>query len=290
MTHVKEGTLIFRRRLGDGLSEQEPLPSERNYIGAIKVDEKAVLSFTRKSEDGDYIENVLYYKQILGGHIGHGYGAIGANGYTHEPSTDGTIEFKKGYYEIAATHNSFQGDLIIGDDSGDPTHLKISGGIGTVMKTFDGNTASAASYYHNLYTGNIDIKGVNDVLEFSYKGDYQFDIELIPKRNMNESIVSLFLDRDTGEQVYWFSSDKRIGRTIMPKRDQAISIHLELQNIFPVGIFSLRISMKTPARSIEYVYVGDVMQFEIDQNPKDIWNIHWRPHEKFSVIDGNGDA
>jgi autotransporter-associated beta strand protein len=166
-THVAEGKLVVNQGLGNG-TPSGGQTFARDYIGAIKVDKDATLRFTMNSGDGG---------QRLGGHIGQDYDTNTANGYAYMPEKpDGTIEVNGGYYEIAAARNSFQGNLSIGEggEYADPTRLNISGGIGTVRETFDGGTRFEASYYHNRYTGNINILGANDVVEFSYKGDYQY--------------------------------------------------------------------------------------------------------------------
>jgi hypothetical protein len=171
-THVKQGRLVVVDGLGNGGEEFEfkdiigvTRTSDRNYIGAIKVDKNATLRFTGQfTGDG----------QRLGGHIGQDYNTTAdSDGYTYTPAAeDGTIEVNGGYYEIAAARNSFQGKLIIGESNSSSTHLNISGGIGTIKETFDGGTSFEASYYHNRYAGDMDIKGAS-VLEFSYNGDYQ---------------------------------------------------------------------------------------------------------------------
>lgn len=113
----------------------------------------------------------------------------------------------------------------------------------------------------------------------------KFNVELMPKENIDGSIVSLFIDRDTGEQVYRFSSDEKTGKVFNFKRGHKIKIDLELQDIFPNGIFSLRISVKNQDRTREFASVGDLAIFEIDRRleNRSQWDIHWRPDEKFSI-------
>jgi hypothetical protein len=64
--------------------------------------------------------------------------------------------------------NPFQGDLNVIAGI-----LKITGPLGTEAETFDGGTALEATYYHARYKGGMHI-GAGGVLEFAYKGDYQY--------------------------------------------------------------------------------------------------------------------
>lgn len=111
-----------------------------------------------------------------------------------------------------------------------------------------------------------------------------FDIVLTPKKDIDDAIISLFIDRDTGEQVYRFSSDEKTGEASNLRKNKQMHIKLNLQNIFPNGIFTLRVSIKKSDRTEEYALFGNVASFEVDNaNRRSEWDIHWRPHEEFSV-------
>ncbi|MDR1497012.1 MAG: hypothetical protein LBS59_01170 [Puniceicoccales bacterium] len=172
-TRVKEGHLTVQSGLGNSgeglefaysVGSSGPLTSTRNYNGAIEIETGAMLTFVNTASD--YANG-----QRLGGHIGHGYGEIGADGYTHAASIDGKLDFNGGYIEIAGERNSFQGSLNVRSDGGVPSnaYLKISGGIGTIAETFDGT----ATYYHNRFAGEIRIHQ-NATVEFANNNDYQY--------------------------------------------------------------------------------------------------------------------
>lgn len=109
-----------------------------------------------------------------------------------------------------------------------------------------------------------------------------FSIVMTPQKNLSDVTISLFLDRDTGEQVYRFSSDERVGHSSNLKKGIPVKLKLRLQNIFPNGIFTFRLSIKSADRTREYALVGNVASFEIDNaNRQSEWDIHWRPHEEF---------
>ena len=112
----------------------------------------------------------------------------------------------------------------------------------------------------------------------------KFEVTLTPKKDIKDAIVSLFIDRDTGEQVYRFSSDEKTGRVSSFKKDLPMYITLNLQNIFPSGIFTLRVSIKKSDRTEEYALLGNIASFEIDNaNRQSEWDIHWRPQEEYTI-------
>lgn len=111
------------------------------------------------------------------------------------------------------------------------------------------------------------------------------NIGITPKVDLDDCIVSVFLDRDTGEQVYRFSSDEKTGKIWQPRRDGKMTIDLELQNIFPVGIFSVRLSIKTADRVKEY-FSKVVGTFEIINTSRSDWDVHWKPKEQIKMKEG----
>lgn len=165
---------------------------------------------------------------------------------------------------------------------------------------YSGNPAKAAQKYREMFLqeslakNNENNKSIADATNqpLDITAKIQNNNELInisvsidPKIDLPDSIVSLFIDRDTGEQVYRFSSDEKTGKTFDFKKGQKVTIDLGIQNIFPNGSFSLRASVKSKDRSKEYALFGSIAIFEIDRrlNGLSDWDIHWQPQEHFEV-------
>lgn len=159
-----------------------------------------------------------------------------------------------------------------------------------------GNPAEVAQSYREIFLDTNFNKKENtcnnsNYAEVSANIKYTNDkifihVEIAPKRDMDDSTLSLFLDRDTGEQAYRFSSDEKTGRTYNFKANKTMSADIELQNIFPNGIFSLRASIKNSDRSREYVSVGNLDSFEVDRRlikGNSQWDIHWQPNEVYKI-------
>lgn len=162
-----------------------------------------------------------------------------------------------------------------------------------------GNSADVAQAYREVFitdlddnttevgTNNKKSQKANISANMTVKDEKIFiQVEVVPKVDMPDSILSLFLDRDTGEQVYRFSSDEKIGKSYNFVKDKPMLVNIELQNIFPNGSFSLRASIKTADRSKEHVSIGRLDKFEIDRRLKkgaSQWDIHWHPIEKYQI-------
>ncbi len=167
----------------------------------------------------------------------------------------------------------------------------------------EGNPAKVAQGYRELFMGESIVGKTNknhkkeqgnnlnkqpiDITATLLRSEktIKMNVKLLPKENIEDSIVSLFLDRDTGEQVYRFSSDEKIGRSFNLRKNKPININLEIQDIFPNGIFTLRASVKSRDRAYEYASVGDLAEFEVDRRVGGVseWDIHWQPNEKYTI-------
>lgn len=160
-----------------------------------------------------------------------------------------------------------------------------------------GNSAKVAQFYRETF---LDLnsserkqagtsKNIHAEISAKMKATedtVSISVRVNPKQDMPDSIISLFIDRDTGEQVYRFSSDEKTGRPYNFQTGKPMFIDIKLQNIFPNGIFSLRASIKSVDRSHEYVSVGNLDTFEIDRRlikGASQWDIHWQPNEAYSV-------
>lgn len=161
-----------------------------------------------------------------------------------------------------------------------------------------GNSADVAQSYREMFVNNSDnltliskktrknIKAAVTAETVLKDNRIKIHVEVVPKVDMPNSILSLFLDRDTGEQVYRFSSDEKTGVAYNFKKDKIMTVDIELQNIFPNGTFSLRASIKSVDRSHEYISVGNLDNFEIDRRLEkgaSQWDIHWHPQEQYHV-------
>lgn len=139
----------------------------------------------------------------------------------------------------------------------------------------------------NISDGERDSRDQPIDISASYQyfdKELHFDITARAKERVTNSIISLFIDRDTGEQVYRLSSDESTGRVLNMEPGKKVTIKLKLQNIFPEGVFTLRASVKSADRTKEYALYGNLATFRIVRiRKKSQWDIHWQPGEDFEI-------
>lgn len=109
-----------------------------------------------------------------------------------------------------------------------------------------------------------------------------FDFSLEPLKTVDDNLVLTFvIHKDDGEMLYRFTSDEKIERAInFAVRND---FRIELENIFPDGIFSVQIGVKKIDRSKNYALFDDILQFELSNG---IGNEFWRPKETYTVKEG----
>jgi ABC-2 type transport system ATP-binding protein len=161
----------------------------------------------------------------------------------------------------------------------------------------EGNPAKVAQKYRELFMSEeteVDESGevVNkeqpvDIVAKATKSlrTIMLHVELTPKQDISDSILTIFIDRDSGEQVYRFATDEKTGKSFDLKKGKTVKVNIELQNIFPKGTFTLRASVKSADRTMEYASIGELAKFDIDNRIKSgsEWDVHWRPREEFTI-------
>jgi ABC-2 type transport system ATP-binding protein len=112
-----------------------------------------------------------------------------------------------------------------------------------------------------------------------------FDFIIRSKNKLAEAVIILAMIRDNGEVVYRWVSDEK-----MPKRKldlhEGIKLHLEVENILPVGVFDMQIRIKKRDRSVEYAIVDKAIVFEVVNSGQHAADILWKPKEKYELIEG----
>lgn len=108
-----------------------------------------------------------------------------------------------------------------------------------------------------------------------------FTIKLKQNKPIEDPVVALLIEDEVGHQVYRWTTDQKIDRVIDLKVDN--QIHLSLQNIFPVGTFTVNLRILKRDRTQDYATLFGVAQFEVTNDTIDRWDIHWHPNEEYSM-------
>jgi ABC-2 type transport system ATP-binding protein len=157
--------------------------------------------------------------------------------------------------------------------------------------TKNGNPADVAQRYRELNASNSgDESAILNQDQLNIQANCQknwdkvtFEANITSKVNIQDAVITFVINRDTGEIVYRFTTDENWEPTINIKSNTTVHFHIELENIFPVGLFDVQLAIKSRDRSQIYADFGHIVQFEIDKYPKNPNNVHWRPATVFSI-------
>lgn len=109
------------------------------------------------------------------------------------------------------------------------------------------------------------------------------DIDLIPKKGVEDPILAIGIYKNTGEQVYRWASDEKLPYNLDINKHRKIS--LKLDNIFPVGKFSIGLFIRKKDRTIDYAAFDDIASFEIRNLTPYVYARYWNIPEK-SFVNG----
>lgn len=126
---------------------------------------------------------------------------------------------------------------------------------------------------------NVDVKNHSEELKF--------DINVMPKQKLEDPIVAIEVFRDSGEQVFRWVTDEKVDGPIKLVVGKKFNLVISLQNIFPVGVYSVRLLIRKRDRSMDYGVINDATKFEIKNETPYINNVHWKPQEKYSIKSQN---
>lgn len=125
---------------------------------------------------------------------------------------------------------------------------------------------------------NIDI----DISHSISNDKLAFDIDLKPKRTLEDAVLTFVINSEVGEIVFRVASDdKNVNQNIDFVEGHDSHVHLEVDNIFPNGIFSVQVAVKKADRSDNYLMANNVLLFEVHA-PVDV-SQNWKPPFQFTV-------
>lgn len=114
-------------------------------------------------------------------------------------------------------------------------------------------------------------------------GKYIFNINLTPKMKMTDPVLALGVYRDTGEPVYRWASDEKVGGGIDFSKNNNIVI--EVDDVFPVGNFVVSLFVKKLDRTKDYAVFNGISKFEVKNLTPFKYAALWKIPDK-SVVNG----
>lgn len=108
-----------------------------------------------------------------------------------------------------------------------------------------------------------------------------FDIAIDCKRDLEDAVFTFVINSEVGEILFRLASDDSdINQKIEFKKGETRKLHIEIDNIFPNGIFSIQVGIKKQDRSENYLLHNNIQLFEVHAPLGKSQN--WKPPFSFS--------
>lgn len=159
---------------------------------------------------------------------------------------------------------------------------------------YEGDAIEAASQYANLFiqknTANnlpsedstVANKVDASVALTSSSENLDLDIKLHPEESLSDPIIAVLIYQG-GKQVYRWVSDEELETPIDLIKNKNFKAHLRIQNIFPVGHFTVDILVRSKDRSVDYAYFGAIAEFKVVNQTEHKHKTLWRPAQVFTI-------
>lgn len=112
-------------------------------------------------------------------------------------------------------------------------------------------------------------------------GKHVFDITVSPRQAMDDPIVAFGIYRESGEQVYRWTSDEKAPAGFDLKEQS--NIRIEIDNILPVGKFTTTLFIRKRDRSLDYAVFNDAVEFEVKGLAKRPNDTFWKVPETTAI-------
>lgn len=114
--------------------------------------------------------------------------------------------------------------------------------------------------------------------------ELSFDIAMEYKGDMPDAVMAVSLTKDSGEIVYRWASNEKLTSNIFVKNDNKILVKLNIQNIFPNGIFSLNISLRNKDMTAFYFSADEILNFQVVNKSNYSADVYWKPNEQVEIL------
>lgn len=161
-------------------------------------------------------------------------------------------------------------------------------------KTVIGTPLEIAQIYRDLNNNSSTIvskkqetSATSDVnakvkIDYSYES-VAINIQITPKNTLEDAIIGIQIHKNDGEEVVRWVSDEKLDKPIALKKNQKVNLSLSLQNIFPIGVYSVTLLVRKSDRTKDYGIFNEIAHFEVRNITPYTYNVHWRPEEKVHI-------
>jgi ABC-2 type transport system ATP-binding protein len=111
-----------------------------------------------------------------------------------------------------------------------------------------------------------------------------FDVAVTVNESIPNAVLAISLTRDSGEIVYRWASNEKMTDKLLMYSGKKVDVKLNIQNIFPSGVFSLNVGLRNKDMSRFYLSADDVLKFEIINTSHNSADAYWKPSESVEII------
>jgi ABC-2 type transport system ATP-binding protein len=101
--------------------------------------------------------------------------------------------------------------------------------------------------------------------------------------DIHDVVISLIIRRETGELVYRLTSDEKLSDVISFTKNTPKELSLEIENVFPDGIFCVDYTIRSRDRSTNYGVWDDIAKFNISHPQNNPEDKYWKLPAKFNL-------
>lgn len=112
---------------------------------------------------------------------------------------------------------------------------------------------------------------------------YSFEMSIKSLLKIDDAIIAMGIYKDSGEQVYRWTSDEKI--SFEPDLSKRTKIRIDVDDVFPVGEFTVNLYVKKRDRSAEYAVFNNIVKFEVKNLSAYKFATFWKIPDK-TFVDG----
>ena len=130
--------------------------------------------------------------------------------------------------------------------------------------------------YNDTFTCRTEIEQTKDFLTI--------DVYLTAKSSILDTVITLGINRDNGEQVFRWISDDELGKNIDFYKNHEYKLTVKMQNILPVGSFTVGVRIKDNERAQNYATFDEIEEFHVYRRKGAYaWDTLWNPKKEVTL-------
>ena len=107
-----------------------------------------------------------------------------------------------------------------------------------------------------------------------------FTIQVTSKTEIDNAVIALIMNRESGEMVYRWSTDHLLKQPLVLHKNKTANITLDLDNIFPDGKYDIQLAIKKIDRSVVYAMFNRILVYSLTNNNALKRDANWKPGER----------